>query len=103
METQITQITQIKQFQLNYGQGSLPEEYGQYHSKKYGLLSLETCEKIDTNTPILFSFMIDVSGSMSDIVQGNRTKIHLLKHTLQNMVHYFAQYNHIYMEVDGFE
>jgi uncharacterized protein YegL len=93
----------LKQFSLNYGLGSLPEEYGGFHNQKYGLLNLETCEKLTTHEPILFSFMIDVSGSMSDTVRGFRTKIQLLIMTLQNMVHYFTQYDHIYMEIYGFD
>lgn len=94
----------LKQFQLNYSLSSLPEEYGEYHTQKYGVLSLETMDTNSSTIPKLFTFMIDVSGSMSDIVSKGRSKIQLLKHTLQNMVLHFAhQTENMYIEIIGFD
>lgn len=94
----------LKQFQLEYSLSSPPEEYGDFYTKKYGVLSLETIETTSSNIPKLFTFMIDVSGSMSDVIHKGRSKIQLLKHTLQNMVLHFAhQTENIFIEIIGFD
>jgi len=94
----------LKQFQLNYSLASLPEYYGDFHTQKYGVLSLETQESSPSSNAMLFSFMIDVSGSMSDIVSKDRSKIQLLRHTLQNMMLYFAnKRENVYIEIKGFD
>ena len=94
----------LKQLKLNYSLSSLPEEYGNFHTQKYGVLSLETKASSPSSTSMLFSFMIDVSGSMSDIVSKGRSKIQLLRHTLQNMVLHFAhKRENVYIEINGFD
>ena len=94
----------LKQLKLNYSLSSLPEEYGNFHTQKYGVLSLETKASSPSSTSMLFSFMIDVSGSMSDIVSKGRSKIQLLRHTLQNMVLHFAhKRENVYIEIKGFD
>jgi len=53
---------------------------------------------------ILFHFMIDVSGSMSDATENGRSKIQLLIHTLINMIHYLAENTqNVYIQVKGFD
>ena len=94
----------LKQFHLNYSLSSLPEQYGDFHTQKYGVLSLETPDSSPSSNPLLFSFMIDVSGSMSDIMSKGRSKIQLLRHTLQNMMMYFAnKRENVYIEIKGFD
>jgi uncharacterized protein YegL len=54
--------------------------------------------------PIVFHFMVDVSGSMSDVTENGRTKMQLIVHTLTNMVHYFASHTqNISIQVRGFD
>ena len=73
-------------------------------TSNYGVLSLETSDIKTNDLPILFHIMLDVSGSMSDIVSHNRTKIQLLKHTIVNMIHYFAENTeNVYICVKGFD
>ena len=94
----------LKQFHLNYSLSSLPEQYGDFHTQKYGVLSLETPDSASSSNTMLFSFMIDVSGSMSDIVSKGRSKMQLLRHTLQNMMLYFAhKRENVYVEIKGFD
>lgn len=94
----------LNQFKLNYSLSSLPEQYGDFHTQKYGVLALETSESSPSSNAMLFSFMIDVSGSMSDIVSKGRSKIQLLRHTLQNMMMYFAnKRENVYIEIKGFD
>ena len=94
----------LEQLKLNYSLSSLPEEYGNFHTQKYGVLSLETKASSPSSTSMLFSFMIDVSGSMSDIVSKGRSKIQLLRHTLQNMMLHFAyKRENVYIEIKGFD
>ena len=75
------------------------EENETYGSCAVHIQSFETIQK-----PILFHFMIDVSGSMVDIVDNGRTKMQLLVHTLTNMVHYFAKNTqNVFIQVKGFD
>lgn len=54
--------------------------------------------------PILFHFMVDVSGSMSDATENGRTKMQLIIHTLTNMINYFAENTqNISIQVKGFD
>ena len=54
--------------------------------------------------PIVFHFMVDVSGSMSDITENGRSKMQLLIHTLTNMIHYFATHTqNVFIQVKGFD
>jgi hypothetical protein len=79
--------------------------YGSELAEKYGTLSFDiTNPKKMTNDPLLFHIYIDVSGSMSDVLNDGRTKIQLLKHTLCNILHYFAdKCNNIHVQVKGFD
>ena len=70
----------------------------------YGVCVLNVNKMQPIQKPILFHFMIDVSGSMSDITEKGRTKMQLLIHTLSNMVRYFANnFTNIFIQVKGFD
>jgi hypothetical protein len=70
----------------------------------YGFCALHINASDKSTNPILFHFMIDVSGSMTDIVNHGRTKMQLLIHTLTNMVHYFAENTqNVFIQVKGFD
>lgn len=74
-------------------------------STKYGLLSFKIDNKQSTIAKkLLFCLMMDVSGSMSDIVSDNRTKMDLLKLTITNMLYHFAEKcENIYIQISTFD
>lgn len=73
-------------------------------SKKYGILSFNTITTEITDESLVFHFMVDVSGSMSDKMCDGRSKMRLIIHTLTNMFHYFAENTkNVYIEVTGFD
>ena len=70
----------------------------------YGVCVMNVKKMKPIQKPILFHFMIDVSGSMSDVTEKGRTKMQLLIHTLSNMIRYFASnYENIFIQVKGFD
>lgn len=93
---------------LVYKIGSnLPETiFGKEFSDGYGTLSFQVPDIETNNDPLLFHIYIDVSGSMSDIIEYkyNRSKMQLLKHTLNNILYHFAEKcSNIYVQVKGFD
>ena len=74
-------------------------------STKYGLLSFKIDNKQSTIAKkLLFCLMMDVSGSMSDIVSDKRTKMDLLKLTITNMLYHFAEKcENIYIQISTFD
>jgi uncharacterized protein with von Willebrand factor type A (vWA) domain len=73
-------------------------------TQHFGSCVVHVKERCLHNRPILFHFMIDISGSMSDITENNRTKMQLLIHTLKNMILYFANHcENVYIQVKGFD
>lgn len=73
--------------------------------KSYGILSLKTNDTSGSHTknhPLLFYIMIDISGSMSDILKDGRTKMDLIKFVISNMLHCFLEHN-IYVHIKGFD
>jgi uncharacterized protein YegL len=74
-------------------------------STKYGLLSFKIDNKQSTIAKkLLFCLMMDVSGSMSDIVSDKRTKMDLLKLTITNMLYHFAEKcENIYIQINTFD
>ena len=75
-------------------------------STKYGLLSFEidNQQSVVVKSKQLFCLMLDVSGSMSDIVSDNRTKMDLLKLTITNMLYHFAEKcENIYIQINTFD
>ena len=95
----------IKTFNIEYTGKQLPiVDNNIEDTSNYGVLSLEMSDIQINDAPILFHIMLDVSGSMSDIVSHNRTKMQLLKHTIENMIHYFAENTeNVYICVKGFD
>ena len=96
----------LKTFHVDYTSKQVPDlDIGIETNKNYGVLSLQVDgNDIECKTPILFHIMLDVSGSMSDIVSHNRTKMQLLKHTITNMIYYFAENtSHVFISVKGFD
>ena len=82
-----------------------PVVYGPEFAEKYGTLSLDVTNSMKlANGPLLFHIYVDVSGSMSDVLDDGRTKMQLLRHTLCNILHYFAdKCSNIYVQVKGFD
>ena len=95
----------INTFRIEYTKQELPVVDNHIeNTNNYGVLSLEMSDIKTNDSPILFHIMLDVSGSMSDVVSHNRTKIQLLKHTIVNMIHYFAENTeNVYICIKGFD
>src|SRR6056300_1442189 len=60
--------------------------------QEYGICVVHCGKQDPLEEPILFHFMIDVSGSMSDYTEKGRTKMQLLIHTLINMIRYLSEH-----------
>jgi uncharacterized protein YegL len=70
----------------------------------YGVLNFKTPTIEATTSPMLYHIMIDVSGSMSDILSDGRSKMQLITHTLTNILHHFAENTqNSYIQVTGFD
>jgi len=70
----------------------------------YGVFDFNTISTDTTNDHLIFHFMIDISGSMSDRIDDGRSKMQLIIHTLTNMIHYFADnMENVYISVTGFD
>ncbi len=70
----------------------------------YGVFNFNTISTDTTNEHLIFHFMVDVSGSMSDRIDDGRSKMQLIIHTLTNMIHYFADnMENVYISVTGFD
>ena len=86
----------------------LPETiFSKEYSNGYGTLSFNIPDNDQKREyPLLFHIYIDVSGSMSDIIdfKRNRSKMQLLKHTLKNILMYVAENSEdVYVQVKGFD
>lgn len=57
----------------------------------FGILNLKSKPTLITEEAQEFLFVIDCSGSMSDICSDGRTKMHHTTHTLKNMILYFNE------------
>lgn len=68
----------------------------------FGILNVKTASCQMTDKTQEFVFVIDRSGSMCDICNDGRTKMHHIKHTLQNMVTYCCQLENIQIYVSIF-
>lgn len=58
---------------------------------KFGIINLKTIAKPVTEQEQEFIFMIDCSGSMSDMCSDKRSKMQHIIHTLKNMILYFKE------------
>ena len=73
-------------------------------NQEYGICAIHCGKENPLEEPILFHFMIDVSGSMSDFTEKGRTKMQLLIHTLSNMIRYLGEnHQHVALIVKGFD
>ena len=73
-------------------------------NQDYGVCIVNAKKLDPIQEHILFHFMIDVSGSMSDVTERGRTKMQLLIHTLRNMIRYFSNnHENIHIIVKGFD
>jgi hypothetical protein len=73
-------------------------------SDTYGALRFNTTSSEVTKQPLIFHYLVDVSGSMSDRTRDGRSKIRLIIHTLTNMFHYYAENSeNVFVQVSGFD
>ena len=73
--------------------------------RPYASLKIKVNECTMITQPIFFHFMIDRSGSMSDVCKDGKTKMDHIVHTLTNMLYFFAENEcaTIYCEIDSFD
>jgi hypothetical protein len=69
----------------------------------FGIIKVEAVSCLETTKPQEFLFVIDCSGSMSDICSDGRTKMQHIKHTLKNMICYFCDKSFISITVCVFD
>jgi uncharacterized protein YegL len=72
---------------------------------KYGTLNILAGKASISARPTLFRFTTDCSGSMSDVCKDGRTKMEHIRHTMVNMLHYFADNEDatIFVQVSAFD
>lgn len=66
---------------------------------KFGIINLKTVAKTVTEQDQEFIFMIDCSGSMSDMCSDKRSKMQHIIHTLKNMILYFKENSNIKVHI----
>ena len=71
----------------------------------YGTLNISAGKASISTRPTLFRFTTDCSGSMSDVCKDGRTKMEHIRHTMVNMLHYFADNEDatIFVQVSAFD
>jgi uncharacterized protein YegL len=76
-----------------------------FESAHFGILNLHARPTTITQTEQEIVFVVDQSGSMSDICSDGREKLQHIKHTLKNMVLYFNDNPHIkaYISIHSFD
>ncbi len=62
-----------------------------FEEAKFGILNFNAVTSKQTDTEHEFLFVIDRSGSMSDICSDGRTKMRHILHTLKNMILFFHE------------
>jgi len=72
---------------------------------KFGILKLTAVSAVLTQEEQEFIFMVDCSGSMSDICSDGRDKMQHIIHTLKNMILYFKENSSIkvYITINAFD
>jgi len=72
---------------------------------KYGNLNISAGKASISTRPTFFRFTMDCSGSMSDLCKDGRTKMEHTQHTLNNMLHFFAENEEatIFVQVSAFD
>jgi uncharacterized protein YegL len=76
-----------------------------HDSYTYGTLNISAGKASISTRPTLFRFTTDCSGSMSDVCKDGRTKMEHIRHTMVNMLHYFADNEDatIFVQVSAFD
>jgi hypothetical protein len=71
----------------------------------FGILNIQTIKSEPTTNDKDFVFVIDSSGSMSDICSDGKSKMQHIKHTLKNMIRFFHDNQHInvYITIFAFD
>jgi hypothetical protein len=72
---------------------------------KYGTLNISAGTATISTRPTFFRFTMDCSGSMSDKCKDGRSKMEHTQHTLNNMLHFFAENEEatIFVQVSAFD
>jgi len=58
---------------------------------KFGIINFNAITSKETTDELDFLFMLDCSGSMSDMCSDRRSKMHHIIHTLKNMIMFFHE------------
>jgi Mg-chelatase subunit ChlD len=71
----------------------------------FGILDLQTCSSSVTHVEQEFIFVVDQSGSMSDLCSDGRTKMQHITYTMKNMVIYFndTNFQNIHISIFAFD
>lgn len=80
-------------------------KYGEEWSKNYGTMNFAIGE-LDTtrDEPVLFQIYVDVSASMLEIASKQQSKMSIVKHTLVNILHHFAdKTTNVHVQIKGFD
>jgi len=76
---------------LNKDQIHIPHNIIINKDTKFGILNLKAISSPLTKKKLEFIFMVDCSGSMSDICSDKRSKMQHIIHTLKNMIIFFKE------------
>jgi len=73
--------------------------------ERFGILEVEVAETEQTDRPTYLELDIDISGSMNDVEEGNRTKIDFVKKTFVSICEFIAEQPTavIYVKVNTFD
>lgn len=71
----------------------------------FGILNFKATTSAETSDELDFLFVVDCSGSMSDMCSDGRTKMKHIIHTLQNMILFFNEHPslNVYVTIDAFD
>jgi hypothetical protein len=72
-------------------------------NEKFGIISLKIKKTNIINTPTLFLFTIDTTGSMDEPAYKNITKLQVVKQTFRSMMNYLSKLEtQVFVRVDSF-
>jgi hypothetical protein len=73
------------------------------NTNNFGIVKLKMKKMEITKTPTFFLLTIDKTGSMSEKIDKNTTKMDVVKQTVKNMIHYFSKLDApIYIRIHTF-
>lgn len=79
---------------LNTEQVPIPVE-----DVKFGILNFKAVTSDETDNELDLLFMVDCSGSMSDLCADNRSKMQHIIHTIKNMIMFFNEHPNINVNI----